>query len=210
MSRKYTILVVEDEPLIAEDISGHLIENGFNVLAVANNAIEALEILEKDMPDAILLDINLGDGIDGIELATKIKSKAKVPIVFLTSHADKATLDRAKQTIPAGYLLKPFDGKDIMASLEIAIFNNAQQHQNEQQDLTLEQMNDVLPVPLSQREFEVLSLLQTGKTNKEVGDALYISVNTVKSHLLHLFEKLDVSNRTQALFRIREMTEKKP
>lgn len=210
MSLKYSILVVEDEPLIAEDISGQLLENGFNVLAIANNAEEALGCVQKDWPDAILLDINLGDGMDGVELASVIKSKRDIPIVFLTSHADKATLDRAKQTIPAGYLLKPFDGKDIMTSLEIAIFNNAQQHQNEQQDLTLEQMNDVLPVPLSQREFEVLSLLQTGKTNKEVGDALYISVNTVKSHLLHLFEKLDVSNRTQALFRIREMTEKKP
>jgi|SRR5690554_2141163 len=206
MSRKYTILVVEDEPLIAEDISGHLLENGFNVLAIANNAKEALEILESNLPDAILLDINLGEGMDGIELAQEIKCSEKIPIVFLTSHADRATLSRAKQTIPAGYLLKPFDGIDLMTSLEIAIFNHLQQSEKDLAEPDLESVNEALPVPLSQREFEILTLLQTGKTNKEMAEELYISINTVKTHMLHMFEKLDVRNRTQALFRIREMT----
>lgn len=205
MSRKYSILVVEDEPLIAEDIAGYLLENGFAVLAIANNAEEALEILDSNLPDAILLDINLGDGMDGIELAAQIKNKEKIPVVFLTSHADKATLDRAKQTIPAGYLLKPFDGKDIMTSLEIAIFNYSQQNGNERTEPDLNELNKALPVALSQREFEILTLLKTGKTNKEMADALFISVNTVKTHMLHLFEKLDVSNRTQALFKINEL-----
>lgn len=205
MSRKYSILVVEDEPLIAEDIAGYLLENGFAVLAIANNAEEALVVLENNLPDAILLDINLGDGMDGIELATQIRYKEKIPVVFLTSHADKATLDRAKQTIPAGYLLKPFDGKDIMTSLEIAIFNHSQQNGNERTEPDLNQLNEALPVALSQREFEILTLLKTGKTNKEMADALFISVNTVKTHMLHLFEKLDVSNRTQALFKIIEL-----
>ncbi|NEN24191.1 response regulator transcription factor [Cryomorpha ignava] len=206
MSRKYSVLVVEDEPLIAEDIAGYLLENGFAVLAIANNAKEALEILKDNMPDAILLDINLGDGMDGIELATQIRTTEKIPVVFLTSHADKATLDRAKQTIPAGYLLKPFDGKDIMTSLEIAIFSHSQQNGIGRTEPDLNGLNEALPVALSQREFEILTLLKTGKTNKEMADALFISVNTVKTHMLHLFEKLDVSNRTQALFRIREMT----
>ena len=209
MSRKYSILVVEDEPLIAEDIAGYLLENDFEVLAIANNAEEALEILENKLPDAILLDINLGDGMDGIELATQIRNKEKIPVVFLTSHADKATLERAKQTIPAGYLLKPFDGNDIMTSLEIAIFNHSQQSVNERVEPDFDDVNEALPVALSQREFEILTLLKTGKTNKEMADALYLSVNTIKTHMLHLFEKLDVRNRTQALFRIQEVTANK-
>lgn len=205
MSRKYSILVVEDEPLIAEDIAGYLTESGFEVAGIANNAEEAIGKLENGTPDALLLDINLGEGMDGIELADIIRKKHKVPFVFLTSHADKNTLDRAKQTIPAGYLLKPFDGNDLMTSLEIAIFTHLKQEDKESETLSLETVNEALPVPLSQREFDMLILLQTGKTNKEMANALFISVNTVKTHLLHLFEKLDVSNRTQALFRIREL-----
>ncbi len=204
MSRKYAILVVEDEPLIAEDIAGYLLEGGFEVHGIANNANDAIDILNKELPNAILLDINLGDGMDGIELATHIRKEHNIPFVFLTSHADKQTLDRAKQTIPAGYLLKPFDGNDLMASLEIAIFNHLQQETTTKQP-DLESVNEALPVPLSQREFDMLMMLQTGKTNKEIAEELFISINTVKTHLLHLFEKLDVRNRTQALFRIKEL-----
>lgn len=94
-----------------------------------------------------------------------------------------------------------------MTSLEIAIFNHLQQNQNTKPEPQLTDLNQILPVALSQREFEMLSLLQTGKTNKEIADSLFISVNTVKTHLLHLFEKLDVRNRTQALFRIKELME---
>ena len=205
MSRKYSILVVEDEPLIAEDIAGYLVESGFEVAAIANNAQEALDQLERTNPDALLLDINLGEGMDGIELAGIIRKKLNIPFVFLTSHADKTTLDRAKLTIPAGYLLKPFDGNDLMTSLEIAIFTHLKNEEKNSDQLNLATLNNTLPVALSQREFDMLLLLQTGQTNKEMADSLFISVNTVKTHLLHLFEKLDVSNRTQALFRIREL-----
>ncbi len=205
MSRKYSILVVEDEPLIAEDIAGYLLESGFEVAAIANSAQEAIDQLERNIPDALLLDINLGEGMDGIELAGIIRKKLNIPFVFLTSHADKTTLDRAKLTIPAGYLLKPFDGNDLMTSLEIAIFTHLKNGEKNSDELNLESLNNILPVPLSQREFDILTLLQTGKTNKEMADSLFISVNTVKTHLLHLFEKLDVSNRTQALFKIKEI-----
>ena len=199
MSRKYSILVVEDEPLIAEDIAGYLLESGFEVAAIANSAQEAIDQLDRNIPDALLLDINLGEGMDGIELAGIIRKKLNIPFVFLTSHADKTTLDRAKLTIPAGYLLKPFDGNDLMTSLEIAIFTHLKNGEKNSDEL------NILPVPLSQREFDILTLLQTGKTNKEMADSLFISVNTVKTHLLHLFEKLDVGNRTQALFKIKEI-----
>lgn len=205
MSRKYSILVVEDEPLIAEDIAGYLLESGFEVAAIANSSQEAIDQLERNIPDALLLDINLGEGMDGIELAGIIRKKLNIPFVFLTSHADKTTLDRAKLTIPAGYLLKPFDGNDLMTSLEIAIFTHLKNGEKNSDELNLESLNNILPVPLSQREFDILTLLQTGKTNKEMADSLFISVNTVKTHLLHLFEKLDVGNRTQALFKIKEI-----
>lgn len=205
MSKKYNILIVEDEPLIAEDIQGYLEESGFGIVGIANSGAIALEILSKTKPDALLLDINLGAGLDGIELAGIIRKDYQLPFVFLTSHADKSTLERAKLTFPAGYLLKPFDGRDLMTSLEIALFNHFNQFPSNNQEYTLNQFNDKLPNALSDREYELLLLLKTGITNKEIADQLFISVNTVKTHLQHLFEKLDVKNRTQAIFRIREL-----
>lgn len=208
MGRKYSILVVEDEPLIAEDIKGYLLEADFEVAGHAQDAAEALELLEQCRPEGILLDINLGDGMDGIELAEIIRQRFSIPFVFLTSHGDKATLDRAKQTIPAGYLLKPFEGNDLMTSLEIAIFNHMNRSDAMQGKLTLESLNRLIPDTLSQREFEMLELLKLGKTNKEIAAISFVSVNTVKTHLAHLFDKLDVSNRTQALFRINDLANK--
>jgi len=207
MSTKYNILIVEDEPLIAEDIQGYLEESGFGVVGIAYNGTIALELLATTRPDALLLDINLGSSPDGIELAGIIRQKYQLPFVFLTSHADKGTLERAKQTFPAGYLLKPFDGSDLMIALEIALFNHFNQQQTSKQDFTQEEFNAKLPNSLSEREYELLVLLKTGKTNKEIADDLFISINTVKTHLQHLFEKLDVRNRTQAIFRIREIME---
>lgn len=207
MSRKYDILIVEDEPLIAEDIQGYLEESGFTVAGIANDGASALKLLESHRPDALLLDINLGTPPDGIELAEIIREKFQLPFVFLTSHADKSTLERAKKTFPAGYLLKPFDGHDLMTSLEIALYNHFNMNGVQAAALTLEQINEKLPTPLSQREFDLMELLQTGQSNREIGEALFISINTVKTHLQNLFDKLDVHNRTQALFRIRELME---
>jgi DNA-binding NarL/FixJ family response regulator len=205
MSKKYNILIVEDEPLIAEDIAGALDEFGFGVSGIAYDATSAMQMISACRPDAVLLDINLGAGPDGVEVAHFIRAQHDVPFVFLTSHSDKQTLERAKHTFPAGYLLKPFDGNELMTSLEIALFNHFNQR-NQSGMLDLDLLNANLPTPLSQREMELLELLRTGSTNKEIADRLFISVNTVKTHLQHLFSKLDVSNRTQALFRLRELT----
>jgi len=206
MGKKYSILIVEDEPLIAEDIQGYLEESGFSVTGIAHDGNQAMAMLEERKPDALLLDINLGSLPDGVELAGMIREKFEIPFVFLTSHADKGTLERAKQTFPAGYLLKPFDGRDLMTSLEIALFNHFNNKALAAPEPTLEGFNSKLPTPLSPREFELLMQLRTGKTNREIAEASFISVNTVKTHLQHLFGKLDVSNRTQALFRIRELS----
>jgi DNA-binding NarL/FixJ family response regulator len=205
MTKKYSILIVEDEPLIAEDIAGSLDEYGFEVAGIACDASTAIEMVSAYRPDAVLLDINLGSGPDGVEVAHFIRAQHDVPFVFLTSHSDKQTLERAKHTFPAGYLLKPFDGNELMASLEIALFNHFNQR-SQMTTLDFEVVNANLPTPLSQRELELLALLRTGSTNKEIADRMFISVNTVKTHLQHLFGKLDVSNRTQALFRLRELT----
>jgi len=201
LAEKYRILVVEDEPLIAEDLVGFLEENNFETVGVAHNYNSAIEKLKYTNPQAALLDINLGEEKDGIDIGKEIRDNYNIPFIYLTSYSGKQVLERAKKTRPNGYLLKPFDGRDVMTSLEIAIYNHLEKTQSA---LDIENVNRSIPIPLSPREFDLLLHLREGKTNKEIADSMFVSVNTVKTHLLHLFEKLDVSNRTQAIFRILE------
>jgi DNA-binding NarL/FixJ family response regulator len=201
LAEKYRILIVEDEPLIAEDLVGFLEENNFHSVGVAHNYDSAIEKIKTTNPQAVLLDINLGEDKDGIDIGREIRENYNLPFIYLTSYSGKEVLERAKKTRPNGYLLKPFDGRDVMTSLEIAIYNHLEKERN---TLKIENVNRLIPVPLSPREYDLLLHLREGKTNKEIAQSMCVSVNTVKTHLLHLYEKLDVTNRTQAIFRLLE------
>lgn len=117
------ILVVEDEFIIAEDISETLRSLGYEVVGNATNYFEAIQFLEEKKTDAVLVDINLGGKKDGIDVGTSIKETYRLPFIFITSHADKTTVDRAKNLKPNGYLVKPFDKNDLYTSIEIALSN---------------------------------------------------------------------------------------
>ncbi|MFN8351197.1 MAG: response regulator [Flavobacteriales bacterium] len=115
------ILVVEDEPLIAEDLRAHLEELGYEVCAACDNALDAMAEVVARKPDLLLLDINLGDGPDGVQLAEKVRAKHATPFIFVTSHSDKATLERVKPLRPAGFIIKPFDENDLRTQIELAL-----------------------------------------------------------------------------------------
>lgn len=199
---KIRILVVEDEPLVAEDIAGHLESVNFTVAGIAHTKEEAMSLLDSEKPDAVMLDITLGDQPDGIEIGHFINNKLHIPFVYLTSHSDRGTLASAKETMPAGYLLKPFDENDLLTSLEIALFN----HMNKKSanELNIEDVNAHLPTAVTEREFEILNLVRQGKTNKEISEAVFLSVNTIKTHLMRIYDKLDVKNRTEVMFKINQ------
>jgi DNA-binding LytR/AlgR family response regulator len=137
------ILVVEDELIIAEDIKTKLIELGYNVIGIATTFDEANTLLENNKPDIAILDIMLRGKKDGIDLAEIIQKQYKIPFVFLTSYADKETVERASQVMPDGYLVKPFTDKDLFAAIEIAIFKKIS-NQNKAQTINDETSNTVL------------------------------------------------------------------
>lgn len=116
------ILIVEDEVIISKDLSNMLIKMGYEVIGDALNYNEAINILEQDMPDLILIDINLNGPKDGIELAEKIKKDYQIPFIFTTSYADSNILDRAKKTKPINYLVKPFTTEQLFTTIELALF----------------------------------------------------------------------------------------
>jgi len=122
---KINIYIVEDEPLIAEDIAANVEDLGYHVSGIADNALDAIADLAATPPDIVLLDINLEGDIDGVALAWRISEKLKIPFIFITSHADKATIERVKATNPAGFIVKPFDERDLRSNIEIALFRYA-------------------------------------------------------------------------------------
>lgn len=198
------ILIVEDDPIIAENLSQILSANDF-MTGIAHEADDAILQLQAWKPDAALLDINLGSKASGIDIARWIKENHPIPFVFLTSYADKNTIELAKETRPGAYLLKPFTGPDVTVALEIALanFNDSELFRFETMDVHT--INKRLEFSLSQREFEILVGLSEGLSNKGLSEKLFISENTIKTHLHSLFTKLNVKSRIGAIARIRQL-----
>lgn len=117
------ILVVEDEFIIAEDLQETLIQLGYKNIEYAANYADAIEHLKNKPFNIALLDVNLNDTKDGIDVAHFIKEHYQMPFIFVTSNADKGTIDRAKEVKPNGYIIKPFNKADIYSSIELALAN---------------------------------------------------------------------------------------
>ena len=122
------ILVVEDENIVALEIQSRLEGLGYVVLAIASSGEEAIQKAEETNPDLVLMDIKLKGDMDGIETAEEIRTRFNLPVVYLTAYAEENTLQRAKITAPYGYILKPFEERELHANIEIAIYK----HQMEQ------------------------------------------------------------------------------
>jgi DNA-binding LytR/AlgR family response regulator len=122
---RFKILIVEDEFIIGQHLK-ELLEGFAYETRHALDAEEALQTLKDFRADLALLDINLSGTLDGIALAEKIKEQFEMPIVFLTSHSDPDTLQRAKKVRPAAYLTKPFKKDDLYTTAEIALSNFAE------------------------------------------------------------------------------------
>ncbi|MFB0948316.1 MAG: DNA-binding LytR/AlgR family response regulator [Spirosomataceae bacterium] len=120
------ILLVEDEGIIAADMENMLEKMGYEVLETAMDYEEAVERLEEETPDLILLDVNLGGRKDGIDLAKVINEKYQIPFIFTTSYTDGPTIERAKKVNPIGYLVKPFKQEQLYTTIEMAMFSMAQ------------------------------------------------------------------------------------
>jgi response regulator RpfG family c-di-GMP phosphodiesterase len=122
------ILVVEDESLVAKDIQNMLISLGYEVIDVVSTGEEAIRLAESTSPDLVLLDIVLKGEIDGIVAARRIWERFAIPIVYLTAYADETTLQRAKVTEPFGYILKPFDQRELQTTIEMAFYKARMDH----------------------------------------------------------------------------------
>lgn len=120
----WNILIVEDERIIAKDIERAIINLGYGIIGNVGSGKEAFRIIDSSKPDLVLMDIMLDGDIDGIDTAREIQKQYDIPVVYLTAYADEKTLVKAKQTGTFGYILKPFDDRELFATIEMAMFKS--------------------------------------------------------------------------------------
>lgn len=121
---KAQILIVEDEGVVAMEIEARLKSLGYAVSAVASSGEEAIEKTAETRPDLVLMDIKLRGDMDGVEAAEQIRARFDIPVIYLTAHADNDTLRRAKVTEPFGYIIKPFEERELYTNIEIALYKH--------------------------------------------------------------------------------------
>jgi len=121
--RKVKVAVVEDEVIIADHLCETLENLGYEIFEPAISFSEGVALIDEVKPDIAILDIHLSGRKDGIDLAKYIRENHDIPFIFLTSFADKSTLERAKQVNPPAYLIKPFNKEELYTSIEIALSN---------------------------------------------------------------------------------------
>ena len=121
MPRSLKILVVEDEMIIGAKISLYLEQLGHEVLALLPRGEDAIQFIENNTPELVLLDINLKGVKDGIEIGHEIKKKKDIPIIFLTANTDDSHFNRAKETQPEAFISKPFKKRDLQRAIDLMI-----------------------------------------------------------------------------------------
>ncbi len=195
------VLIIEDEPLIAADIQMTLTGDNYTVVGIAYDGVRALDLLHSSQPDVVLVDIAIRGDKDGIDIAGIINANYKIPFIYVTSFADRETLERAKSTLPSGYVVKPFKDKDIITAIEMAIYRHSTQNNLLFPSLATIQQK----YPMTPGEYQVMKLVWEGHGNQQVTEKLGVSLNTIKSQLKSIYSKMDVRTRSEAIALIRKL-----
>ena len=192
------LLIVEDDPTIACDIAMNLEDHGYIIEGIAYSVDDAIEILEKSATiDLVMLDINLEGERSGIDLAKILDTDYGIPFIYLTSYSDETTITNAAGTFPASYLVKPFKESDLAPAVKIALTTKNAARQKRMPSRIV--INRYLLDHISNSEYKVIEQIWSGKTNIEIGAHLFISKNTVKTHIRNIYLKLDVHSKTEML-----------
>ncbi len=209
MNKKVRLVVVDDHVLFRRGLISLLTDvPEFQVVGEAGDGRSALAVIESSSPDIILLDVNM-PVMDGIQTVQELRErKCKLPILMLTISQQEDDLLGALSAGANGYLLKDTEPEELRRSINLMVDGKS--------ILSPDVTGTVLRAlthgpssggnnPLSDRELEVLACLAEGMTTNQIGSQLFISENTVKTHIRHILEKLEASNRTEAVSKAIQM-----
>ena len=194
-----TIMLVDDHPVVREGLRGMLeAEPDLSVIGEAGTGDEAVALSRVKQPDVILMDLRM-PGLDGVGATRKILAdRPGQRVVVLTTYETDADILRAVEAGASGYLLKDASRAELAGAIRAASRGETVLAPSVAGKL-VNRVRNPTTSPLSAREIEVLRLVARGSTNAEIGRTLHISEATVKTHLLRVFGKLDVSDRTAAV-----------
>jgi DNA-binding NarL/FixJ family response regulator len=193
------LLIVDDHPVVRDGLSGMFSgDDGFEVIGEAANGAQAVTLACALEPDVILMDLRMPE-MDGVAaIAELARRKVAARVLVLTTYDTDSDVVRAVEAGATGYLLKDSPRDDLLRAVRAAARGQAALSPSVATRL-LGQVRAPAQEPLSQREFEVLELVARGATNREAAARLFISEATVKTHLLHIYAKLGVSDRAAAV-----------
>lgn len=187
MIRSLTILVLEDEMIVAENIAAILKNIGDFSVLITDNLEESIQIVSKQNISLIISDINLKDNLNGIEIVKCLQQKYWIPVIYLTAYSDEDYIDSALQTEPISYLIKPFTTRQLEVAVNIAM---------KVIDIKNTSPNYIKP---SDREIEILTLLSTGLNSKAIANSLYLSEHTIKTHRKNLMRKYNMKSSSELI-----------
>ncbi|QGQ48153.1 response regulator [Metabacillus sediminilitoris] len=215
---KTKIVIIDDHQLFREGVKRILdFEPSFEVVAEGDDGEDALAIVEAHKPDVVIMDINMPK-VNGVE-ATKqlIEANAETKVIILSIHDDENYVTHALKTGASGYLLKEMDADTLIEAVKVVADGGSYLHPKVTHNLvnefrrlatssgqaaTAQALQPEIRRPLhilTRRECEVLQMLADGKSNRGIGEALFISEKTVKNHVSNILQKMNVNDRTQAV-----------
>jgi DNA-binding NarL/FixJ family response regulator len=199
MTTSIRILITDDHPVVREGLAGMLAgQPDFEVVGMAADGSTAVRLHQELSPDVTLMDLRM-PGLDGVGAIDAIKAQQpKANILVLTTYDSDADILRAIEAGATGYLLKDAPREELFRAIRAAATGESVLAPTVAARI-MTRMRAPAEENLSAREIEVLQLVARGNSNKEVGKALHISTATVKTHLIHIYSKLGVDDRTSAV-----------
>ena len=194
------VVIADDHPVVRAGLQDMLSSQpDFEVVGEASTGAQAVALATQLRPDVVLMDLRMAE-LDGAAATAQIRSQqVNTSVLVLTTYESNADILRAVEAGASGYLLKDVQREELFSAIRTVARGKAILAPAVASRLLQQVQAPLLQKALSAREVEVLSLVARGASNKEVARSMHLSEATVKSHLLHLFEKLGVSDRTAAV-----------
>ncbi|HEX5448872.1 MAG TPA: response regulator transcription factor [Gaiellaceae bacterium] len=196
MDSKVTVLVADDHPAVLEAVASYLHDQGVDVVGRAEDGAAALELIERRMPQVAVVDVRMPN-LGGIELARRLRGKSDTQVLLFSGYGDRALLLEALDAGVRGFVLKEAPLEDLLRAVRALAAGEGYVDPVLAGSLAAS-VGERLP-ELTVRERDVLRLLADGLSNEEIGKKLFISAETVRTHLRKAMDKLGAETRTQAV-----------